>query len=234
MACSASHDAGYATPAAMVFALALALIATALVGRSVMQLRLAKTDLEKRVVEQTLDGAHLLAAATVVRASDGGPYVWSLATDQGFVEALAESEAEKLPLAADPGLTEATYQAMGVANSGIVRERLGAAPSSGWVEIGVFDQAPLWRECAPSLISPLGRATIPPRAPSEPKLRPETPDWRVGETWRVRITTSTGWRDDRIVRFTGDARRPVAVVRRQLSRGHGGQGRCDAVWTVAG
>lgn len=218
----------------MVFALALALVATAMMARSVMLLRLARADLSRSQAEHVLDGAHLLAAATVIRAGEGGPYRWALPTDLGFAEALAESEVDKLSPADAAGLSDDVFLAMGVAGPQALKARLAAAPTSGIADVAAMDAAPLWRACAPSLISGLGRAAAAPLAiPVEPRLRPETPDWRVGEAWRVRITTAAGWRDDRIVRFTGDARRPVAVVWRRLSRSDGGQGECDAVLAAA-
>jgi hypothetical protein len=232
--CSPHSEAGYATPAALIFALGLALVATAMVARSVMLLRQMRADLTQTQAELVLDGAHLLAAATVVRAGEGGPYVWSLPTDAGLAEAHAEAEGLKLSPEVAAELPEGVFVAMGVGNVSTVRAALRAAPA-GAPDIASLDAAPLWRACATGLISGLGkgaRATL--RAPSEPRLRPETPDWRVGELWRIRITTPAGWRDDRLVRFTGDAQRPAAVVRRVLSRGQGGQGRCEPMWTALG
>lgn len=238
MASSRPHerrDDGYATPAAMVFGLALALVCTALVGRSVMMLRLARADLARRSAEYVLDGAHLAAAATTIRAGEGGPYRWSLATDAGFAEALVERETDKLSPAAAAGLPDDSFTGLGVADPPALKARLAAAPEDGVVDVAALDSAPRWGECAPSLISSLGQASAPPTAtPVEPRLRPETPDWRVGQTWRVRVTTAAGWRDDRIVRFTGDARHPVAVVWRKLSRSDGGQGTCDAAFAATG
>lgn len=228
-----TQEAGYATAAAMVLGLALSLVATAMVGRSVMTLRLVRADLERAQVEYILDGAQLAAAATTIRAGAGGPYRWALPTDAGFAEVLVESEVDKLTPAAAASLPEAVFAAMAVNDIATLKARLSASVTD--VHIEELDTAPLWRECGPSLASGLGRQTTPTVAtPAEPRLRPETPDWRVGEAWRIRVTTAAGWRDDRIVRFTGDARHPVAVVRRRLSRGDGGQGKCDAVFAAVG
>lgn len=229
-----ARDAGYATPAALVLALALSLVATAMVGRSVMLLRLARADVARAATAYVLDGAQLAAAATVVRAGEGGPYRWALPSDAGFVEALAEIETEKLSPSAGAGLPDAVFVAMGVADVAGLKARLAAVPGGAIADLASLDAAPLWRECAPSLISGLGlRTAAAPASPSEPQAHPENPDWRVGELWRVRVTTGAGWRDDRIVRFTGDARHPAAVVWRRLSRSDGGQGRCDAVLAEA-
>lgn len=235
-------DAGYATPAAMVLALALSLVAVAMVGRSVMTLRLAKADLERSRVEYVLDGAHLAAAATVVRGGAGGPYRWALPTDAGFAEALVESEADKLRLSSAASLSDEVFASFGVVDVAALKTRLNQASNAAFVEVSSLDAAPLWRECAASLMSSLGARdsyappppTEPAAAPSDPAALPNPPDWRVGETWRVRVTTGAGWRDDRIVRFTGDARHPAAVVKRRLSRSDGGQGRCDDILANAG
>lgn len=236
-------DAGYATPAAMILSLALALIATAMVARSVMMLRLAKSDIARANAEYVLDGAQLQAAAVVIRAGSGGPYRWALPTDLGFAEVRAESEAEKLSLSAGASLPDSALATLGVADSGALKARLAALPAASRtvVEVDRLDPAPLWRECAASLVSGLGRSDQPPKVAVEPSTGgaqatalPNPPDWRVGEAWRFRITTPAGWRDDRIVRFTGDARHPVAVVWRRLSRSDGGQGRCDAVLAAVG
>jgi len=217
----------------MLLGLALSLVATAMVGRSVMMLRLARSDLERAGAEYILDGAQLAAAATVVRAGAGGPYRWALATDAGFAEVLVESEVDKLAPAAAASLPDAAFVAMAVTDVPTLKARLAAAGQQA--DIAGLDTAPLWRECAPSLTSAMGRETVAAvRIPTEPRMQPENPDWRVGEAWRIRVTTAAGWRDDRIVRFTGDARHPVAVVQRRLSRSDGGQGKCDAVFNAAG
>jgi len=218
----------------MVLALGLSLLAVALVGRSVMMLRLAKADLQRTGAEYMLDGAQLAAAAAVVRAGEGGPYRWALPTEAGFAEVFAEVEADKAAPATAAAWPEANFTSLGVTDVAGLKARLAAVADEPFADVAALDAAPLWRECSASLISSLGRRTegAPPAA-SEPRSRPETPDWRVGEVWRIRVTSAGGWRDDRIVRFTGDARHPVAVVRRRLSRNDGGQGRCDAVLGAA-
>lgn len=232
MACcpSTSHDQGYATPAALVFCLALSLVASALVGRSVMSLRLAKSDLERAKIAYALDGAHLAAAAAVVRAGDGGPYRWAFSTEAGWVQALAEPEAEKLGLETASKLSDDALKAFGVSDQAALRGRLDAAAMAEVPpDIGDLDEAALWRACAPRAVSPWGKKSkLSSVVASEPGQAVD-PAWRTAEVWRIRLTTQAGWRDDRIVRFTGDAHHPAAVVRRKLSRSDRGDDTCDAI-----
>jgi hypothetical protein len=227
------NDAGYATPTALVFTLALALVAAVLVQRSVSQLRLARTDLVRAQLEYALDGAQLSAAATVVRSGAGGPYRWPFSTDVGWVEAVAESESDKVGVAAAAQLDANVYRALGVEDVDALKGRLAAVGGGALLDVGSLDTAPLWRTCAASLVSTFGTKTsITAPSVQQPHMGDLTPAWRVGEVWRLQVTTSTGWRDERIVRFTGDERHPAAVVLRQMSRGQGGQGQCDAVFAA--
>jgi hypothetical protein len=217
----ATRDAGYATPAALVFSLALALLGSALTLQSVHQLWLCKAELVRSQQEFVLDGAHLQAVATIVRSGAPGPFAWAISTDSGWVQVWAEPEIDKLSPAAAAQLDPAVFAAFGVAQPQALAARLtGADVASGAVAVAELDPAPLWRACGPSLVSPLGQAStfayVTHPAPPE---TPGTPLWHIGEAWRVNITTETGWRDDRIVRFTGDARHPSAVVLRRLTRG---------------
>jgi hypothetical protein len=237
VACSrlASLEAGYATPSALILALALALIATAMMQRSTALLRQSRADLERTQMAYMLDGAQLAAAAAVVRSGAGGPYRWALATDAGWVEAVAEPEGDKVSLAAAATLADRVFRDLGVSDIDALRARLAAAANSDpLLDVSRLDDATLWRVCAPSLISSFGaQTTIQPGAIEAPHMGDLTPAWRVGEVWRMQVTTTAGWRDERIVRFTGDARHPAAVVLRRLSRGNGGQGQCDAILAAA-
>jgi hypothetical protein len=215
----------------MIFSLAFALVAIAFVQRSTSQLLLSRQDLQRMQMAYALDGAQLSAAATVVRTGAGGPYRWPLSTDVGWVEAVAESESSKLGLAAAAQLDDSVFRDLGVDDIDALRARLvAAAMGSATLDVGQLDAAPLWKTCAASLISSFGTAsTVQPNSVQQPHMGDLTPEWRVGEVWRMQVTTSTGWRDERIVRFTGDALHPAAVVLRRLSRGQGGQEQCDAV-----
>ena len=224
-------DDGYATPAALVLSLALALVASALVARSVQVLTLARGELQRTRQALALDGAHLQAAAEVVRDGRGGPFRWHVPTDLGEMEALAEAESDKLDLTAAAALDDGVFTAFGVRDPEVLKARLRAASEdAALATVAELDPAPLWRECGPRLASPFGQAealAAPDRLQPTPGVRP--PAWHVGDVWRVRIATSAGWRDDRIVRFTGDARRPAAIVWRRFSRGKRGGVECDII-----
>lgn len=228
-------EAGYATPAALVFCLALSLMAAAAVGRTVATLRLARVDLAAMRTEYGLAGAHLAASAAVVRTAQEPPYHWTFTTDIGWVEAHAEPERDKLSLAAASQLSDDKLRQFGVTSPEALRSRLADASADGLNRLGdvaELDTAPLWRTCAASLISPFGtadQAVV--RAPSVPVggPGPEPQSWRIGETWRLATATEAGWRDDRIVRFTGDARHPTAVVMRRLARVRGDGGVCEPI-----
>lgn len=224
-------QAGYATPAAMVFSLALALVAAAFVGRSVGQLRLARADLERTQTEYALAGAHLAAAAEVVRSTKVPPFHWSFATDVGLVDATAAPQSDLLGLAASSRLDDATLQRFEIADLDGLRTKLAAAANGDpGLDIATLDDAPLWRACAGQMISPFGsQTTFTYQPPTEPGLGLKPASWRIGEVWRIVITTGAGWRDARIMRFTGDARHPAATVVREFTRSHKGGTSCEAI-----
>lgn len=232
---SSLHDGGYATPAALVVCLALSLVGIAMVVRSVAVLRLARSDLEITQVTYALAGAQLEAAAAVVRTSKRGPYHWTFTTDLGWVEAWAEPERDKLSLAAAAELGDEVLSAFGVKDPAQLRAKLKAADGGQGVtpaDVSELDEAPAWRKCAPSLVSPYGEAKTPALAAyATPSTGPgpEPQSWRIGEPWRVAVTTAAGWRDDRIVRFTGDASRPAAVVARRFKRESVDGGQCESL-----
>lgn len=210
------------------------MLSTALITRSVSALRLAQSDLTRARSENVLDGAHLIAAAEVIRSGAPAPYRWSFSTELGWVEVTAEPEEPKLSLAAASVLDDAVLRQFGVQDTGRLRARLSEAGGEGPIDLADLDSSATWRACAMQMISPFGQSHGFVHQPAgEPGLGPDPPSWRIGQVWRVGVTSATGWRDDRIVRFTGDARRPTAVVTRRLSRGEGDGGRCDAVLRAA-
>ena len=227
-------DAGYAAPAAFIVAMGLALVGAAVVDRSVGLLRLSRNDLNLMQTEYVLSGAQLTAAATIVRTQQPPPYHWAIATEVGAADSYAEPEQTKLSLTAASRLDDGFFERFGVASPDALRARLGAAAASGlFTDVGALDGAQLWKLCAPQVISYFGLAdTLGYTPPVEPVLGPgpEPQSWRIGEVWRISLATPAGWRDQRYMRFTGDASHPAAVVARHLSRGEGDGGRCAVIF----
>lgn len=233
MACSAGSsapdraDAGYATAAAALTALALSLVVSAVMGASLTDLRAARAALDRTRAEAALDGAQQMAAAALL--DDGAPtrLRWLVPTSSGAVEILAEPEAPKLALAAAADLSDADLRALAPGNAAALRPRLRALALAGAsaADIGRLGATPLWRSCAASLISPYGRgqslALSAAATPSQGRF-----SWRAGEVWRLRALAPDGWADDRIVRLTGDAEHPAAIIERVFVRGQRGGEPC--------
>jgi hypothetical protein len=214
-----------------VLCLGLSLVATATISRSVSLLVLSKADLERTRGDYALQGAQLQAAATVVRAGIAGPFHWTSSTDLGFVDVRAEREADKMSLTAAAGLPDQALAQFGVVDAAALRTRLVAAEELDVVDVSSLDAAALWRLCAPRAVSGMGQADAYAYAPdTDPTaLGERPPHWRVGEVWRIRVSTPEGWRDERIVRFTGNAQLPAATILRTVARGDGEGGRCEGI-----
>jgi hypothetical protein len=213
-----------------VLSLGLALVGAAMVGKSIGLLTLTKSDLELRRLDYDLAGAQLVAAATVVRAGVAGPFHWVSTTDLGWIDVRAEQESSKLSLVAAAALPDSALAQFAVADGTALRSRLSAAAGADPVDIGSLDSAPLWRACAGRLVSSFGEQTSFTFTPDQdPPAGDRTPLWRVAQVWRIRITTAAGWRDDRLVRFTGNAQQPAATIIRTIAKGEGEGGRCESI-----
>jgi hypothetical protein len=222
-------DAGYATVSAVVLSLALALMVSAMTARNLQLLALAHADLEHSRQQAILDGAHFEAAAEIVRSRVAGPYHWRFNSGDGLMDVVAEPEADKLSLQAAAALPDSTLSGLGVLDPADFKARLAAAaadPASA--NVGDLDAAASWRACGASVVSPLGQQqSFAFMARQTPGDGPNPASWHIGEAWRVHIATLDGWSDDRIVRFTGDAQRPAAVVMRVLKKDRDSGGACD-------
>ncbi|MDR3509248.1 MAG: hypothetical protein P4L64_15245 [Caulobacteraceae bacterium] len=237
MACSPDiderADAGFATPAAAVVSLGLAVVASALTGAAVTQLRAARSDAARTQAEYLLDGLQAQAGLAALSSPKATRLAWTIAASSGAAEILAESESAKLGLAEAPDFDGTMLAKLGVTDAGDVRRRVSALTPQQAVgpALEAADAAPQWRACARSLISAYGMAK------TQPKLTPSPPTtgavvWRIGEVWRIRVTAS-GWADDRIVRFTGDLLHPAAVVDRRFYRRAEGRDRCEALFAAS-
>jgi hypothetical protein len=221
----------------MVLALALSLVAASLVGRSVGLIRLSRADLKLMQIEDVLSGAQLAAAAAVVRTQQPAPFSWAILTEIGPVDARAEPDKDKLTLAAGAALDDSVFEQLGVSSPAAVRAGLAAAAQSGaMIDVADLDPSALWRACGPRIISAYGAQqtlTYGTAVEPVPGPGPLPQSWRVGEVWRISVTTRDGWRDERWVRFTGDATRPAATVERRIIHGEGDRGRCDSIFQGA-
>jgi hypothetical protein len=222
-------DAGYATGVALAISLSIGVVVTAVMGASVASLKRARGDLERTKVEYALAGAQVRAIDALVKSKQTGRLRWTLSSDVGGVEALAEPEAPKLKLADAANLDEGSLVKLGVRDTARARDRMRilSVSKTRAKAISEVDGAPLWRACARSLISPFGAATELSLADAnEPS--PGGVSWRMGEVWRLKVVTTSGWVEERVVRFTGDPDRPAAVVERQFYRGGEAGEKCSA------
>jgi hypothetical protein len=196
--------------AAIAVSLGLALVSAALMARSVAALRGARAEFERVQAEYQLAGDQQRAALALI-------------TDASAGSVRAEPEAGKIDLATAAALDTEVLSRFGVANPGRLSSWLRAAslePTSP-ADLVNADRARLWKLCAPMLISAFGRASSL-SAPVE--VRATGAGARLGEVWRFSARTSNGWTDERIVRFTGEPRRPAAVIWRRFYRaGTGGE-----------
>jgi hypothetical protein len=227
----ASEAAGFATPPALVLSVALALVGSAMVSHSVQDLALNRADLTRSTEEAALAGAEFEAAVDIVRSGVVGPYHWGFTDDAGVVDVAAELESDKLDPQSASTLDDKAFVAFGVQDPAALKSRLAAAAASGQpFLVSDLDAAPLWRACGPSFISPLGLQQSYVFAPRQkPGAGPNPASWHVGEAWRVRVASASGWTEDRIVRFTGDAQRPAAIVVREVSRSGTGWEPCETL-----
>jgi hypothetical protein len=227
---SDAADAGYATAAGAMIALALSLVVTAVVGASLTDLRLSRTAFDRGRAEVALDGVQELAALAILR--DGPPHRlrWFIESNIGPVEVLAEPEAAKLSTREAADLDDTALLWLGAGEPERVRSRLRAMALGGADarDLARVDPSPRWRGCAASLISPYGQSdglslerAVPPQAGRFA--------WRAGEVWRLRARSADGWTDDRIVRLVGDPEHPAAIIERVLARGQAGGEPCAAL-----
>lgn len=225
------HDDGYATVAAATMALALGIVATAVVGVGVADLRLARADARATKVELGLAGAQVAAVGALLTRASAPRLRWRASSDLGTVTVLAEAEARKLSLGSAAALDDDALGRLGVTDAEGLRRRLRAiAQTKGApaLSLDALDSGPLWRACASMLISPYGRGrTLQAAAPVEPQ--PTQAPSPPGSVWRMRVSGPSGWSEDRIVRLTGDEHRPAAVLERRLSKTSSGGEPCAAV-----
>ncbi|MDB5438840.1 MAG: hypothetical protein JWM33_1267 [Caulobacteraceae bacterium] len=218
---------GFATLAAAVLCLSLAMMAVALTEAASLDLRASRARFDQFQAQYALDGAHRIAVQALLEANPAGRFTFSLDGDGGPVEVVAEPEAPKLAAGDAAQLDDQLLDRMGVRDPGRLRQALAAlADRPDANPISALDSAPAWQACAPSLISAFGRADqlTPMPLQSSPRSRFSA---RGGEVWRLRLTDSQGWTDERWVRFTADARRPAATIIRDFRQSSPVGTQCD-------
>lgn len=216
-----SSQDGYATPAAALIATAIAVVTIAFVSRATTELRLTRAEFKKTQAEYLLAGAHNVALLAIATSSKPPPYRWTIPSLGRAFLVSAEPERPKLSIAAAQGLDDGALDQMGVADPVTLRAKLASLSNVEGLPWAMdADPARGWRACAGALISFYGRADLPPTlAYVEPDPGKDDSKWRAGEVWRVAVTDEAGWRDERIVRFTGNGLNPAAIISRRLSRG---------------
>jgi hypothetical protein len=225
-------DGGYATPAAAVICAAISLVVTALMVRGLSDLHLAQAELARTKVEYALGSAQNAAMLAIATSSQPPPYQWTIASLGAAIDVIAEPERPKMSPQAGAKLDDAPLAILGAGDPAVLRAKL-AGMTLGPTLLWIADQAdsPTWRTCAPSLISEFGQAdVIAPPQYGEPVSGRQAGFWRAGEVWRVVVTDPQGWRDERIIRFTGNGLSPAAVLGRRLSRGWKGIETCQKLF----
>jgi hypothetical protein len=216
-----SSQDGYATPAAAMIATAIAVVTIAFVSRSTSELRQARAEFQKTQAEYLLSGAHNVALLAIATSNKPPPYRWTVPSLGKAFGVLAEPERPKLSFSAAQDIDDALLDQLGVADHDALRAKLsGLVPREGLPWAAEADTAPKWRACANALISFYGAATVAPGlAYVEPESGKDDSKWRASEVWRIAVTDENGWRDERIVRFTGNGLNPAATISRRLTRG---------------
>lgn len=217
----ASSQDGYATPAAALIATAIAVVTIAFVSRATTELRLTRAEFKKTQAQYLLAGAHNVALLAIATSNKPPPYRWTAPSSGKAFLVTAEPERPKLSLASAQGLEDETLDQLGVTDHAALRAKLSSLPrTEGLPWAADADTAKGWRACAGALISFYGAADFPPAlAYVQPDAGKDDSKWRAGEVWRIAITDEDGWRDERIVRFTGNGLNPAAIISRRLTRG---------------
>jgi hypothetical protein len=221
-------DAGYITVAATLISLTIATVVSAILVLSLTELRRAKADLERVQVAALLDGGQLVAALTIFSNVQPGRLRWRESTSIGAFDILAEPERSK---GAAGNLVDVSLLArLGAPDPAAAAAWLrGEAAKSHPAPIEEAAKAPLWRNCAASMLSYFGREPAPKLAAAAVPNR-QSQAGRAGEVWRVRVGIN-GWVDDRLVRMTGADRPPAITISRSFYKGQSGGEPCASLIT---
>jgi len=231
---TSDQESGFATPAATMVCLALALTTSAVMAASLSELKLSRAEFEHARIENLLAGAQQKAWLSTLGAGNAPRLAWVLSTTAEPVRALVESERAKISLAAASELEDSAYAPLAIQDLPALKaglKKLSPAQALG-PALERLDASPVWQACARSLVSPFGAAKA---LQLEPAQSPtgDAVNLHTGEVWRVRVATENGWADDRIVRFTGDALHPAAILKRLFVKQNGEGNRCEAIFNAS-
>ena len=227
-------DDGYATPAATVISAAISMVVVALMTRTLSDMHLAQSELTRAKVDYALSSAQNVAMLAIATSSQPPPYRWTIASLGQAYDVIAEPERAKMSPQAFATLSDAAVSAFAVQDVASLRVRLGSVmigPDLIWM--ADQDAAATWQSCAPAVVSPFGQATVlTPPSYVDPISGKQSGNWRAGEVWRIQVTEQDGWRDERVVRFTGNGLKPAAVLGRRVSRGWKGAQTCQSLFEL--
>lgn len=230
-----SSREGYATPAAALIAMTVAVVVIATLNRTMAELRLSRSEFSRTQAEYALAAAQNVAVLSIASSVEPPPFHWTALSLHETFDVVAEPERMKLGMSSAEALDDTILDRLDVGDHDALRARLvalGARPELSWPAEASSRQR--WRICGPSLISPYGAAaTTPVVSYGPPGAGENDSHWRAGEVWRIAVTDENGWRDERIVRFTGHGLNPVATIGRRLTRGWKDTPACDSLLDAA-
>ena len=213
--------------------LALAIVAVASMDQSRAALKAARSDVAAHQRDLDFDSASLEAVATIARTDGAGPFAWTIALPGGSgLEVRAEPEWQKVGPAEAKALTDPVLAQLKVKDPEALRSafsELASQTKADAERVIKLDDAQLWRSCAHRYISVFGgSSSVPTDAPTSP-LSSNGGGARVGQVWRIVLTSPLGWTDERYVRFIGDAQRPAATLERVIRREDKGADPCPSI-----
>jgi len=225
-------DAGFMTPMFGAAGMALAIVATASLYVAQSEERASRRSLERLQELYRAEGVATLAAWRILHFEQGSAAGWDDVTTGTRMKVWVEAEDRKLGLAELGG-------ARGRARLATLLDRPDADELVGRLGGGALPRErmrhasddPAWRRCGLSLVSLHSRLTdngLDTAAPVEGEA-----GLHLGEVWRVVVSVEDRTVIDRVIRFTGAAGRPVAVLD-QLSGGPVPDGSCIAKFQTGG
>lgn len=226
---AASRQEGFASVPAMLTSLVVAMISIGLMSRGLGDLQGARRDFERTDAEYRLASAQAEAGDRLLQGVQGGRLTWTVPSGAGAVTILAEPEAGKAALDGAGDFDLAQLAELGAEDPAAARAGLAALVRDRTVpaDIAAADAGGRWKSCAPSAISPFGQGGTPRLLPLAGPMTADARTPLTGQVWRVQATAG-GWRDERLIRFTGDPRRPAVTITRQFFRIRGEDRPCEA------